>query len=518
MWMRRFLLLTVPPVVAAVGLWACVVNSPDDNSTGGGTTGFGGFGGSNGTGGTGGTPTATSTIKIACMIDMADPLGFCTQKLVLKAEHKAAFSASAGVAQSWDSTTMIPDQGTNLKVLHAGADDVAYSAAVTLYLQSAMIYGDNEINATLSADLNALQPLLMAEVTPPPASYAGELYQDLRTTATGYRLVGTNDMATAADMAADAYGTATYTTYFTALAGGDAGAPDAGGPDAGPSLPDGILGTPAAGGGIAYAPDDVATGALTLIDMAVRHAAAEPASAFAWQEAAAEALQHIHLRARDPQYGLYYAALVTSADPAHDALAPAAAGGLPADALLTDVAGRVALALTRAQALVTQNPTLLPSLIGIPLEQRAEDLLAALDAPPKDLWDTSGGISDGDGGVVGTGYFTGYVPSTGQLLTDKQTRANANIMAALHRATVQGDPANGTRVYALRDLLSDTAHPNGALITVVPNQNGYFVQVPRSFTFQGADAGGDTRWMSYFASANAYAIEGLNELLVGLTL
>jgi hypothetical protein len=251
--------------------------------------------------------------------------------------------------------------------------------------------------------------------------------------------------------------------------------------------------------------------------MAVRHASTEPANAAAWQQAAASALAYLHARARDPNTGLYFASLVTSSDPGHDALAPASSGGPPADALLTQVAGRVALALTRIQGLLvqpgSQNAALLPTLATLPIEQRAEDLLAALDAPH--LWDTSGGNPDGDGGTIGSGYFTGYVPSTQQLLTEKSTRDNALVMAALHRATIQGVPANGIRVGEIRALLSSTKNPNTGLITVVLGQNGYFLQVPPTFSFTGADAGAP-RVKSYFASADADAIEGLSELWVGI--
>jgi hypothetical protein len=107
------------------------------------------------------------------------------------------------------------------------------------------------------------------------------------------------------------------------------------------------------------------------------------------------------------------------------------------------------------------------------------------------------------------------VPSTAQLLTEKGTRANADLMAAIHRATLQGAPPDGYRVGEIRTLLTSTLHPSTGLITVVPDQNGYFLKVPPSFSFSGADAGAP-RTKSYFASADADAIEGLNELWVGI--
>lgn len=515
---RRFLLPLLAPVTALAGLWTCVVQGPNSSSSSGGSGGSGSSSssGGSGSGSSGGSThvTTTSSGTIHCTIDNgADPVGFCTQKLVLKAENDVAFDATRGVARSWDWATLALDQDASHMVRHDPLDDAAFSAAVALFLNSALTYGDNEITSTMRSDLVKLAPMLMAELNPPPAGYAGELYVDLRTTAGGYRFIARNDLADAADAIADAYGRTIHDTYFAALGGGDGGAPD------------GILGTPAAGGATAYAPGDVATGALALIDMAVRHATDEPAHAAAWQHAAARALGHLDARARDPGTGLYFAALVTSTDPGHDALAPAAASGPPADALLTDVAGRVALALTRAQALVTSNAGALPALASLPLEARAEGLIAALDTTPKSLWDASGGPSvgtggGGDAGTAGSGYFAGWVPSTAELLTDKPTRANALVMAALHRATIQGAPADGARVVTLRRLFSNTTHPKTSLISVVPGQNGYFLQVPRSFDLAGADAGADSgtdpQRTSYFAQANADGIKALSELWVGL--
>jgi hypothetical protein len=54
-------------------------------------------------------------------------------------------------------------------------------------------------------------------------------------------------------------------------------------------------------------------------------------------------------------------------------------------------------------------------------------------------------------------------------------------------------------------------------MSVVANQNGYFRSVPSNFDFTGVDAGADPHARSYFGSANAAAIEGLNELLLGVS-
>ncbi len=309
-------------------------------------------------------------------------------------------------------------------------------------------------------------------------------------------------------MVADSYGRAIYTGYYAPLAGGDA-----------------VLGTPVsgdAGSGIAYAPADAATGALALIDLAVRHASDDPADAAAWQSAAALVLEHLDARARDTATGLYFAALVTSADPGHDALAPATPSGPPADALLTDVNARIALALLRAQELAN-TPTMasaIPSVAALPLEARAEALLAALDDTPQSLWDASGGPSDGDGGTLGAGYFEGWVPSLSQLLTDKPTRANALAMAALNDAIVMGNGPDLRHAIALRTLVADMTMANAGFMTVVDNQTGYFLTAPSGFAFQsddaGIDAGADPRQKSYFSIANTGAVEGLSELWIGV--
>jgi hypothetical protein len=505
----------------SVASHACVDGNP---ANGGSSTtsavSLGGGGGSGGVAGASGTSLAGGGSpdggpSIRCTRDNgSDPVGLCTQKLVLGAEDQVAFDPTRGLAQSWDATTEKPDVDAMNKVLHDPRDDAAFGAAVARYAAAANLYGDNEITAQLQGDVVALQPTLVAELTPPPAGYAGQLYFDLRATASGLRLVDRNDLADPVDAIADAYGRAIYDVSYVMLAGGDGGATDA------------VLGVPAAGGATAYVAPDAATGALALADMAVRFATSEPAHATAWQAAAAQVLAHLDARARDPGTGLYFASLVTSADPAHDALGPADPAGPPADALLTDVAARVALALLRAQDLANNNASALPALVPAPFAARAASLLIALDATPQSLWDPAGQVSDGDGGTLGGGYFAGWVPSTSQLLTDKPIRANALLLAALDRAPLPGTGSDAPRVRSLRALLvdrlgaplpSEAVQSNETFMSVVANQNGYFRSVPSNFDFTGVDAGADPRARSYFGSANAAVIEGLNELLLGVS-
>ena len=514
MRLHPFVLSLLVPftLTAALVGSACLGNAPtpsnggaggSSSASGGGGAGGSGAGGAGGSGGPDGGPKAVCTIQ-----NGADPVGLCTQKTVLSDEHKVAFKAMTGVAQSWDSFSLEPDVDPSGNVFHDPRDDAAYAAACARYHHSATVYGDTKLTATLDADLVALGSLLPTEITPTTGGYAGELYFDLRTAAVGLNTLPVpTTTVTTVDMLAETYGRAIHDTSYVALGsivvdGGDGG----GGMD-------GVLGTPAAGGGTAYAPADAATGAYALVDLAVRHAADAPASAATWQAAAASVLAHLDARARDPSTGLYYASLVTSADPDHDALAPAQAGGPPADALLTEVNARIALAYIRAGELATTNATAVPAIAALPLEKRAEALLSALDTTPQDGGAEAGGLWDT---TVG-GYFTGWVPSTKQILTDKPTRGNALVMAAIHDASVYSfyapDPG---RVATLRGLFTvATKNPIPSFINSILGQLGYFLSVPQTFAF-AADAGTSGRQMSYFSSANTSAVEGLSELWVGI--
>jgi hypothetical protein len=480
------------PLSAAGALWSC--GGGDASTTTTGTSAGGGAPDAGDAAELDEFPVAPDAgLTASCTLDNGtDPVGLCIQKVVLGAEHLAAFDAVRGLAQSWDSTTFAPDTDASHVVLHDAHDDAAYAASVARYHQSAETYGDTELTGQLDADLIALAPTLTKELTPAPAEYAGELYRDLRDASGGLRYLNQNDLATSVDALAEAYGRAIFDAYYVTLAAGDAGVTDA------------ILGAPS-GGATAYAPADVATGALALLDLAVRHATDDPAHAASWQSAAATALDHLHLRARDAGTGMYFSALVTSADPDHDALAPAAPGGPPADALLSDVQARVALALLRAQDLVNNNPMALKSLSAYPFEQRAEEAIAALDAPTPSLWD-----------AVGTGYAEGWVPSTSTLLDDKPTRANALMLAALHRAGLMGNTPFASRTKALRPLLLARMPAHTGLLDVLPDQDGYLRTAPASFDFAGSDAGVAPRARSYFSGAISAAVEGLSEQWYGL--
>lgn len=425
--------------------------------------------------------------KRACKLDNGtDPVGLCIQKKVLRGQHEAAFS-SQGVVASWDSLSFAADKGDGGVALHDLHDDVAYGASIALYHTSSGRYGDTEYTQTLDADLLKLVPILETELKTLPQEYGGELYAQLRLVAAGLRYVDRNSDADAIDVLADAYGRAIYKAHFFPIGMGDGGPLD------------GILASDAVT--LEYAPADVVTGALALLDMAQRHALDDAASAAAWQTAARLSIDHVVVRAHEPVTKMYLRSLRvvpggTKDDSSH---APA-----PADLVLSDVAATIALALTRAQDLVTKNPTALSKVSTYPFEVHAEEAIASLNAAPP-LWD-----------AMGLGYMEGYVPSTTTLLTGKPTRTNALMFAAIHRANLTGTTPFGPQLKPLRTLMLERVPPNTTFFSLDGNQSGYFLKVSKGFAFAANDAGLEPRAKSYFSAAASAAVEGLNEQYFGV--
>jgi hypothetical protein len=444
-------------------------------------------------------PDAAPTVS--CALDNgSDPVGLCTQKMVLRAVHEAAV-AKAGVASGWDPKSFAPDHDDAGATIHDPRVAAAYGAAVARYHESSRTYGDDELTAALDADLVALAPGLVAALTPPPAGYSGELYADLRGAAAGLRYVDRDDLAAQLDAIAEAYGRAIHATYWVAIAPPPAGDAGAGGAGGGPPVegPLGVLGV-RDGVAVDYAPADVATGALALLDMAVRHVADEPANAAAWQSEARAALDRLHARARHAT-GLYYASLVTSADPEHDAIG----AGADVGALLSDVQATIALAYLRAQELADGAPAALPALAGVPLAARSAALVDAANAPPVSLWDADQG-----------GYLEGYLPASGARLATKTTRSNALFFAAIHRANLAVGSKQASQLMPLRSLLLDPLPAHAGLLSVVVGQDAYFARVPRGFDFDAADAGLGVDARRYSTLAVTAAVEGLTEQWHGL--
>jgi hypothetical protein len=470
-----------------------------------------------------------------------DFIDFCFQKKILAAEHKV-FDPKLGVASSWSVTTGNPDTDGGA-IVHSYRDDVAYGASLGTYAISAEVYGDSEISASVVVpDLTALSTLVQSELATLPASYDGELYMRLRRFAQGLdSLQDADDGAPfggSIDAIADAYGRAIYQTYFHSLAaapvdggavdGGDAG-DDAGtdggglgdgGDDAGPTnvaIADGILGVSQAGGGYLYDVDQAASGALALVDMANRHLVDSPAESAAWARAAGAVFNHLYTRARHSS-GLYYADLVTSSDPGHDALANVVT---PSDALLTETSASVAASLMRASTIVTTNA--LASLSLYPFATQVVSPLSGLQGISPDggagfaLWDPTPttdttaacALLEDASACGGSGFFVRYLPSGPSLDNGSKTlRGNALAFVAVQHSLVLRGAAAGIDFEPLQALFESTQGVNQSFVTQEFDQVAYLNAL--SATLGVLPTGG-----SYSAQANAYAIEALTEQWVG---
>jgi hypothetical protein len=467
----------------------------------------------------------TPTIK--CLLDnQQDPVSFCIQKSVLTAQSQV-FSPTSGVAPSWSSTTGQPDPTPS--DIH---QDIVFGEALAHYLQSAQIYGDTEKTAAFTAEL--LQVAQRIEAEAPLASwpeYGGDDYVGLRAIAVGLFDTTQADDARKINTLADIYGRSVFNNFALQVPS----TPDAGA-DAGASGGGTLLGTPAAGGQVAYVTADVASGALVLLDMADRFGcdagdagdsspcdgAPDQASALAWQAAALSSLQHLVDRARDPATGMYFASLVTSADPAHDALAQGTSP-FPGDALFTDVQGAVALALTRAFAVATKSTTLGSAAKSFPYEAHALEIFEALNgnagSAPQTMWDGAG-PGESDAAVMGAGgYFEAYSPSTHVLFSNKTTRGNALLYAAMHRYQIDVASEFVWQLPLFRALFtSDTGQSTG-LYDVLGGglQAAYFRATSQAFgpavTYlaDGGLGGPDPTSGSYTTVASMAAMLALNE-------
>jgi hypothetical protein len=136
--------------------------------------------------------------------------------------------------------------------------------------------------------------------------------------------------------------------------------------------------------------------------MADRHAVDDAQNALAWEATALATFDHLATRARETTTGMYYAALVTSADPNHDTVDATAPSAFPSDALLTEVQGSVALSMMRASALAAQSPALNRSK-SYPFGDQVEALFEAMNGKTVSLWD---GFESEDAGA-GAGYVDG---------------------------------------------------------------------------------------------------------------
>jgi hypothetical protein len=515
-------------------------------------------------------PVIGDAIVRQCSLNDADPVGLCVQQAALSDLHQHAFAAMKGAAASWNSTTLAPDTNEAGTVSYSLDDTVGYAAAAVDYLASAELYGDTSINALLQADLQAIAFQLETSFSPSATEYSGELYFHLRTVAAGLRKLDLNPDGDKFDTLANTYGRA-IAAHFVALGsvvvipdagkgdatvhdagdgggmdagGGDAGhvdagtdaardtgagAMDAGTSDASVVVTDGIIGN-ASGNQVAYATADVATAAYALLDMVNENP--KDASIPIWLAEARASLVHLQLRAKEPTTGMFYANLVSTRTDGGtvDTPAPGTTPGLPSDALLADTQATFALAMVRAQGLVTSNTVahltgldggdgsigdggvtgLFVPVLDIPFEAWADATMKAMNGTPS-LWD--GTTVDG-GGTPTNGYMDGYVVSTGTLITTKSTRTNALMAGAIALAYTNGADLTfysqrQTLVQLLIAVQSFTIPLNSNLITILPLQVAYLRGGTRQF--QPLDAGPNP--LSYTSAAVSAAVEGLNDQL-----
>ena len=462
-------------------------------------------------------PPSDTGPKAHCTLDNGgDPVGLCVQKLVLQVLHDAAFTASAGLVESFDSTTFLPDLADGGAPSHEPNDDVAYGASIARYHASSGVYGDNELTAVLDSDLKKLVALVLSEFATLPDEYDGQLYLDLRTMAGGLRLLNDNEDADKLDVIAEAYGRAIYDVHYKDLPSmvNDAGADGTDGDldattdvpeetDGGPTIPgNGIIGRAIGGDQVQYETASVTSAALVLIDLASRHASDEPVLAEAWQRAAVLSLQHVWSFAREPVTGMLYRGMIATSGTT-DVLG----GAEPKDALLIDVQATAALSMLRAKEIVDASTTgpgvdaggpLLGVAATWPFLQSADALIGAANGS-KSLWDPNLG-----------GYFRGWVPSASTLLTDKPTVGNGRMLAAVHRSAVVGSSPYASQLTQLRALMMQRFPEHTSLLSAYGGQVAYFTSVPGDFNMDGAESGVPF-YRSYFTGVNTSACEALDE-------
>jgi hypothetical protein len=244
----------------------------------------------------------------------------------------------------------------------------------------------------------------------------------------------------------------------------------------------------------------------------------------------------VSARARDPQTGLYYQSLVTSADPGHDTLAAASPTN---DTLLTDTQAWVLLGLARAQDALTNVQAEADggdtqvfdggsSPLAPPYWVAGDELVAAL---------TSAKLFDGSSSPPTPpnpgAFMDGIIASTGELLTNKETIANAILLGAFARISAGLGSSQEYTLGEVRAALIDDTTCNSSLFTVVcasdsPVQQAYLAETSRAYDYASADvvagAGAPDAAASVLPGATDYQtqasiamVEGLMQLWRGAT-
>jgi hypothetical protein len=280
-----------------------------------------------------------------------------------------------------------------------------------------------------------------------------------------------------------------------------------------------------AGGAITYDTAKAAMGAAALVDMAGRAAAGllahgdagatpDPVAAAKYANAAGGVFNHLYARARDAS-GFYLGHLVTSADPGHDAVDSASTE--PAGQLDTDVQATVSLAFLRASGIATHYSV--GALSSFPFADRGSAVVHLAQTFTPALWDTTAttattaacNVTSPPLNPCGSGFFASVNGSA--VDTHKTVRSNAFLFAALHRGILSGAVTDQNNFQPLRALFTSRTGVNDGFLTLVFDQNGFIPSA--SSDFQEGDAGAPADH-SYSASANADAIEALNEQWLGV--
>jgi hypothetical protein len=461
-----------------------------------------------------------------------DPVDFCVVLGALENQQMDGFTTKGGTYASWNYETLNPDKNPTGMKIHDLHDDASYAASCAAYHNWAVLYADPQL---FDADLEAVAPVLEAELATLPKEYDGELYFNLRYVQAGLNAIADTVNESKIKAIADNYARQIYSSFYFDLplsgvdggsmeaGGGEAGLDGGGGPETGtgpdsgldggtsdaggdPRYPgDGIIGVnqlPSTGiPGILYEPASVAGAAYALIDLARQNPA--DADFENWLTAARKALDHIHNRAREPVTGLYYASLLTTGG-STDTLGPLST---PTNLLSTDVQATLLLYVLRAQQLVVNNTEpvdggfdnpdvevpldageigTLKTLVDFPFLPRTTALLSALQF----LWDGAyhpdGGTAPVPKGDTGLGGFMdGYIPSPAQLVNTKSTHPNAYMFAVLRLQFLAATgPLEGTpptlpedaEEGALRALLSNLVQSTSGsqtseMVNPLPNQS-----------------------------------------------
>ena len=448
---------------------------------------------------------------------VGDPVLLCSQETALFNLLTNAYTMGTGVAPGF--STQPPFTASPG---HAWQDDLGLAASLGAFQCSALAYGDTMYLGMFDGVLADLGKLLPGEVVT-AGSYDGEAYFRLRSAARGLSLTGAASVAATLDAMADGYARAIQTSFVQAVQAGQGPPSDAGGLDAGAAAT--IIGASSApDGSVSYAPAQSAMAAAALLDMAARAGSAGDAGdagpqAAAWASSGAGTLAYLWARARDPVTGLFYQALVTSADAGHDQLGT---GTYASDALLSDVQATVVLALARAQ-------TAANALAGdggsgpAPYAAEIETLVTALNAA---------GLFNGVPPAPGA-FLQGLVPSLGLTLTNQTTASSALLLGGIKRAQALGVATSWGSEAASLGLALDFTSPSGVpwpahsnLVSVVTDALGdvtqvaYLAAVSRSWGWaqafsgpsgQSSDAGLDPDAMSYSTAAVSAMVEGVSQ-------